>query len=117
MMKDNNFSNTLDELILDAITNKNMTPQEIFESIRESVYKTYEYFESHSKRCHELLGMFDDGFIQSKSQEDNMPSWGHSDLEALSCNYTDKQLSSTMSYDDAIKDGWSMSADGFYFKE
>jgi hypothetical protein len=69
-----------------------------------------------------------------KRANDSMPPWGHSDMEAL--KYTDEELDAMcdkaasevkyhdrrvaadcMTWDQAIAEGWEMTADGFWIKE
>lgn len=53
----------------------------------------------------------DNSFWESK--DDCMPPWGHSDMEAL--GKSNHKSVTELSYEDAIKQGWTMTADGFWF--
>lgn len=64
-----------------------------------------------------------------KVNDDCMPPWGHSDMEAL--RYSEEELNAMCekaeidanqpkklaTYDEMVSDGWEMTADGFWIKE
>ncbi len=154
----------LEEWMHDAISTSNATPQEIYDVIKNVVDENYHMHKLHASRCYELLALLngngkghlscdkDDPSPECKKswndfwENDTMPPWGHSDMEALQyteeelnamcekaasdqekekcreynlreAEYYDKRAKLDATYDEAIAAGWTMTADGFWIRE
>lgn len=135
----------LEEWVHDAISTSNATPQEIYDVIKNVVDENYHMHKLHASRCYELLALLngngkghlscdnDNTSPECKKswndfwENDTMPPWGHSDMEALKyteeelnamCDHAQKQeVNRQMTYDEAIAAGWTMTADGFWIRE
>jgi len=71
----------LENWIHDALCCDEITPQEIYDTIRKIVAEDYYYYKNHTSRAYDLLCKLN-GTVQF-NLSDNMPPWGHSDLEAV----------------------------------
>ena len=98
----------LEKWTSDALLSSEATPQEIYDVIKKVVEEEYYYFKEQTSRCYELLALLngngkghlscdkDDQSEECKKswtsfwEEDIMPPWGHSDMEAL--QYTEEEL-------------------------
>lgn len=128
-MTDNKFSNSIDDWMIDAICESKASPKEIYQRIKDSVAEHYYYFKEHASRSYELLALLNekqsenltcDSNDESKEckeawndfwQNTGMTPWGHSDLGDL------EYISTSNYYEQMKKDGWDMTADGFWIKE
>jgi hypothetical protein len=152
----------LEEWVHDAISTSEATPQEIYDVIKNVVDENYHIHKLHASRCYELLALLngngkghlscdrDDPSPECKKswnefwENDTMPPWGHSDIEALQyteeelnamcdkaasdqekekcreynlreAEYYDKRAQLDMTYDEMIAAGYEMTADGFWW--
>ena len=91
--------------VRDALVSAEVSPQEIYDTIKGIVNEEYHYFKHHTGRCYDLLALLNGngkGHIQGwdawektyypeEVKDDGMRPWGHSDLEYLVANQkTDK---------------------------
>ena len=151
----------LENWMHDAMSAGEASPQEIYDVIKGVVDEQYHYFKNQTSRCYELLALLngngkghlscdkDDPSPECKKswndfwENDTMPPWGHSDMEALQyteeelnamceeaasdqekakcreynlreAEYYDKRAKLDMTYQEAVAAGWEMTADGFW---
>jgi hypothetical protein len=86
--------------VRDALVSAEVSPQEIYDTIKGVVNEEYHYFKHHTGRCYDLLALLNGngkGHIQGwdawektyypeEVKDDGMRPWGHSDLEYLVAN-------------------------------
>jgi len=160
----------LDNWMHDAMSSGGATPQEIYDVIVGVVKENYYTYKHQASQAYELLSLLNSGVDNNKYQDhlnkilscdkddsseeckkswndfwenDTMPPWGHSDMEALQyteeelnamcdkaasdeekekcreynlreAEYYDKRAKLDMTYQEAIAAGWEMTADGFW---
>lgn len=85
----------LEEWMHDAMSVSEATPQEIYDVIKGVVEENYYTYKHQTSQAYELLALLNGngkGHIESleSNTDDCMPPWGHSDLEYLIKNPTDK---------------------------
>ena len=65
----------LEDWMSDLLSNNEVSPQDIFNTIKKSVNDTYEYHKHQSSRSYELLGLlngYDRGVLLKKLQMKNL---------------------------------------------
>lgn len=90
----------LETWVRDALVSAEVSPQEIYDTIKGIVNEEYHYFKHHTGRCYDLLALlngngkghiegWDDWektYYPEEVKDDGMRPWGHSDLEYLVAN-------------------------------
>ena len=94
----------LENWMHDAMSCAEATPQEIYDVIKSVVEDNYYTYKHQASQAYELLALlngngkghiasydeYKGSTVSSVSKDDCMPSWGHSDMEAL--RYTEEEL-------------------------
>lgn len=101
-MKNQKFSDSIDDWMIDAISDPDVSPKEIYERIIQSVKEQYYYFKENAGRSYEILSLLNNNgeHLLSNVMKENeyyegwdndcMTPWGHSDLECASKNQSKK---------------------------
>ena len=91
----------LENWMHDVLSSAEVSPQEIFYTIKGVVDENYHIYKNNTQRCYELLALLNgegkghieayDAVMREKEYyEPSMPPWGHSDLEYLVNQKEDK---------------------------
>ena len=86
--------------VRDALVSAEVSPQEIYDTIKGIVNEEYHYFKHHTGRCYDLLALLNGNgkghiegwdawektYYPEEVKDDGMRPWGHSDLEYLVAN-------------------------------
>jgi hypothetical protein len=86
--------------VRDALVSAEVSPQEIYDTIKGVVNEEYHYFKHHTGRCYDLLALLNGNgkghikgwdawektYYPEEVKDDGMRPWGHSDLEYLVAN-------------------------------
>ena len=85
----------LENFLYDAMSTES-SPQEIYDVIKGVVEDNYNVYKKQTEKAYELLGLLNGngkghvGLIAQEVNDDCMPPWGHSDMEAL--KYTEGEM-------------------------
>ena len=85
----------IENFLYDAMSTES-SPQEIYDVIKGVVEDNYNVYKKQTEKAYELLGLLNGngkghvGLIAQEVNDDCMPPWGHSDMEAL--KYTEEEL-------------------------
>lgn len=103
--KDTLLSN-LESLLYDVLSEDIITPSEIHDCITKTVKDSYYYHKHHTSRSYELMTKLHscDG---NDSSSECKKSWN---------DFWEEEQPS-LTYDEMIKSGWTMTADGFWIRE
>lgn len=103
--KDTLLSN-LESLLYDILSEDTITPSEIHDCITKVVKESYYYHKHHTSRSYELMTKLHscDG---NDSSSECKKSWN---------DFWEEEQPS-LTYDEMIKSGWTMTADGFWIRE
>lgn len=90
----------LENWIHDALSCTKATPEEIYNVIKKAVEENYYTYKNHTARCYELLCLLNGNGVghigkydsTNRENDDCMPPWGHSDMEALKYSKKDKVI-------------------------
>lgn len=93
----------LDNWLHDCISCDDITPQEVYDTIKKVVEEQYYYFKHHTGRCYELLALLNNN--------------GQSYEDAMKEKEYHEPSTSPSSYHEMIAAGYEMTADGFWIKE
>ena len=88
----------LENWLHDAMSAGDATPQEIYDVILDVVKDNYYTYKKQASEAYELLALlngngqsYDDVMKEKEYYEPSMPPWGHSDLEYLVHNRSQKE--------------------------
>lgn len=103
--KDTLLSN-LESLLYDILSEDTITSSEIHDCITKTVKESYYYHKHHTSRSYELMAKLHscDG---NDSSSECKKSWN---------DFWEEEQPS-LTYDEMIKSGWTMTADGFWIRE
>jgi bifunctional DNA-binding transcriptional regulator/antitoxin component of YhaV-PrlF toxin-antitoxin module len=110
------------ENFLHDCMNAETTAQEIYDVIKSVVEDNYYTYKNSASQAYELLALLNGngkghvGLIAQEVNDDCMPPWGHSDMEAL--KYTDEELDAMCAAATSAKKGkvnkWILPVDDDY---
>lgn len=90
----------LDNWVNDALSCEDITPQEIYDTIKQCIVDSQVYHKKQKSRSYELLSLL----------------MGHRPVD-LEPKTNDLYEEVKKTYDEMRHDGWEMTADGFWWKE
>lgn len=114
----------LEEWVYDALST-NASPQEIYDTICGVVKENYYSYKKHTSRAYQLLGLLNS--IDTSQENKKYFSCDKNDTSS-ECKgawndfweenyYPEENKKQHLTYDEMIKSGFTMTADGFWMKE
>lgn len=74
-MKNQKFSDSIDDWMIDAISDPNVSPKEIYERIIQSVKEQYSYFKENADRSSEILSLLNNNSDLEYASKNKSKKW------------------------------------------